>query len=145
MRVRAEFRHLQRLLLTGGVSSAVVARTMAELYDHYEDLEAEALESGCSQAEASTEALQRLGEARVLAEEILRHPEFKSWAFRWAWVPAVLRRFVILMFLVSTPVLVVVARGPVIVRWCVSTGLAMLVTGGLLLLLARMVRGGPGL
>ena len=144
MRGRAEFRHLQRLLLNGGVSSAAVTRTMAELYDHCEDLEAEAIASGCSREAASAEALARLGDVQVLAEEVLRHPEFKSWAFRWVWVPAVLRHFVIVTSLASMPVLVVVARGPLIVRWCVSTGLAMLVTAGLLLLLARIVRGGLG-
>ena len=144
MRGRAEFRHLQRLLLNGGVSSAAVTRTVAELYDHYEDLEAESIESGCSQEVATADALARLGDAKVLADEILRYPEFKSWAFRWVWVPAVLRNFLIVTSLASMPVLVVVSRGPLIVRWCVSTGLAMLVTAGLLLLLARIVRGGLG-
>ena len=135
---------MQRLLLNGGVSSAAVTRTMAELYDHYEDLEAEAIESGCSQEAATSEALARLGDVQVLADEVLRHPEFKSWAFRWIWVPAVLRHFLIVTSLASMPVLVVVSRGPLIVRWCVSTGLAMLVTAGLLLLLARLFRGSPG-
>ena len=144
MRGRAEFRHLQRLLLNGGVSSAAVTRTMAELYDHYEDIEAEAIESGSSQEAATVEALTRLGDVQVLAGEVLRHPEFKSWAFRWVWVPAVLRHFLIVTSFASMPVLVVVSRGPLIVRWCVSTGLAMLVTAGLLLLLARIVRGSLG-
>ena len=116
---------------------------MAELYDHYEDLEVEALEAGCSAEEASIEAIGRLGSGHALAEEILRYPEFKSWAFRWPWVPAVLRQLVILTSLASVPVLVVVSRGPVIVRWCVSAGLATLLTGGLLLLLGRMFLGGP--
>ena len=116
---------------------------MAELYDHYEDLEAEALEAGCTPDEASAEAIGRLGSGHALAEEILRYPEFRSWAFRWPWVPAVLRQLVILTSLVSVPVLVAVSRSPVIVRWCVSAGLATLLTGGLLLLLGRMFLGGP--
>ena len=136
-----EFRALRRELVRGGVAPAMVTRTLAELYDHYEDLESEALASGCSSAEASAEAMGRLGSSRVLAREVLSHPEFQSWAFRWPWVPAVLRHFVMLTSLASVPVLVVVSRGPVIVRWCVSTGLAMLITGALLLLLARMLIG----
>ena len=136
-----EFRALKRELVRGGVAPAMVTRTLAELHDHYEDLESEALESGCSPAEASAEAMERLGSNRVLAREVLRRPEFQSWAFRWSWVPAVLRQFVVLTSLASVPVLVVVSRGPVIVRWCVSTGLAMLVTGGLLLILARTLIG----
>ena len=137
----SEFRALRRDLVRGGVAPAMVTRTLAELYDHYEDLESEALASGRSSAEASAEAMERLGSSRVLAREVLGHPEFQSWAFRWSWVPAVLRRIVILTSLVSVPVLVVVSRGPVIVRWCVSTGLAMLITGALLLLLARTMIG----
>lgn len=137
----SEFRALRRELLRGGVAPAMVTRTLAELYDHFEDLEAESTASGCPPAVASAEAMQRLGSRRVLAREVMRHPEFQSWAFRWPWVPAVLRQFVLLTSLASVPVLVVVSRGPVIVRWCVSTGLATLITGGLLLLLARMLIG----
>jgi len=136
-----EFRALRRELVRGGVAPAMVTRTLAELYDHYEDLEFEALASGCSSAEASAEAMERLGSSRVLAREVLSHPEFQSRAFRWPWVPAVLRHFVMLTSLASVPVLVMVSRGPVIVRWCVSTGLAMLITGALLLLLARLLIG----
>lgn len=136
-----EFRALRRELIRGGVAPAMITRTLAELQDHFEDLKAEVLESGRPAQEAASEAIERLGSSRVLAQEVLRHPEFQSWAFRWPWVPAVLRQVVILASLASIPVLVVVSRGPVIVRWCVSTGLAMLVTGGLLLLLARMLIG----
>ena len=56
-----ELKALRRELIRGGVSSALVTRTMAELYDHYEDLEVAALEAGCSAEEASTEAIGRLG------------------------------------------------------------------------------------
>lgn len=136
-----EFRALKRALVHGGVAPAMVTRTLAELRDHHEDLEAEALASGCPAADASVEAMERLGSSRVLAREVLRHPEFQSWAFRWPWVPAVLRQAVILTSLASVPVLVVVSRGPVIVRWCVSTGLATLITGAMLLLLARTMIG----
>ena len=136
-----ELKALQRQLIRGGVAPAMITRTMGELYDHYEDLETEALESGCSAAEASAEATGKLGSSHVLAREVLRHPEFKSWAFRWPWVPAVLRQFVIVTSLAAVPVLVVISRGPLIVRWCVSTGLAMLVTGSLLLLLERILLG----
>ena len=136
-----EFGALRRELVRGGVAPAMVTRTLAELYDHYDDLESESLASGRSPAEASAGAMKRLGSSHVLAREVLQHPEFQSWAFRWSWVPAVLRQFVILTSLASVPVLVVVSRGPVIVRWCVSTGLAMLITGGLLLLLARTLIG----
>ena len=139
---RDELRLLRRALIHGGVEPSFVTRTLAELYDHYEDIEAEALRAGYSESEASAEALARLGRARVIADEVLKRPELKSWAFRWPWVPAVLRQLVILMAVATVPAAVVVSRGPVIVRWCVSTGLAVLLTGGLLLLMTRMISAG---
>ena len=136
-----EFRALKRKLVRGGVAPAIITRTLAELQDHHEDLQAEALASGRPVAEASVEAMERLGSSRVLAREVLRHPQFQSWAFRWPWVPAALRQAVVLTSLASVPVLVVVSRGPAIMRWCVSTGLAMLITGAMLLLLAHILIG----
>ena len=137
---KSELRALKRSLIHGGVAHLFVTRTLAELQDHYEDLENEALHAGCSEVEAATEARARLGEGSVLADEILKRPELKSWAFRWPWVPAVLRQLVILMSLATVPVAVIVGRGPVIVRWCVSTGLAVLLTGAMLLLMTQMIR-----
>ncbi len=132
---------MRRALVRGGVAPAIVTRALAELHDHYEDLESEVLASGCPPEEASADVMARLGSGRVLAREVLRHPEFQSWAFRWSWVPAVLRQVLVVISLASIPVLVVVSRGPVIARWCVSAGLAMLATGGMFLLLARMLIG----
>ena len=139
---REELTRVRRALISGGVEPFFVARTLAELSDHYEDLEAEARAAGYSESEASLDAMERLGRGQVIAEEVLRHPELKSWAFRWAWVPAVLRHLVILMSLATVPAVVVVTRGSVIVRWCVSTGLAVLLTGGLLLLMTQAISGG---
>lgn len=140
---RTEFRALRQVLVRDGVAPAIVARMLAELHDHHEDLQAEAMASGSTAAAASAEAMERLGSRAVLAEAVARHPELRSWAFRWPWVPVVLRPVAVASSLASVPVLIVVSRGAVILRWCVSTGLAMLVTGGLLLLLARLLIGRP--
>lgn len=139
---REELKRIRRALISGGVEPLYVARTLAELSDHYEDLEAEARAAGCSESEASLDAIERLGRGRVIAEEVLKRPELKSWAFRWVWVPAVLRHLVVLMSMATVPAVVVVTRGPVIARWCVSTGLAVLLTGGLLLLMTRAISAG---
>ena len=139
---RDELRLLRRALIRGGVEPFFVTRTLAEMHDHYEDIEAEALRAGYSESEASAEAVARLGHARVIADEILKRAELQSWAFRWPWVPAVLRQLVIFMSIATVPAAVVVSRGPVIVRWCVSTGLAVLLTGGLLLLMTRLISAG---
>ncbi len=139
---RANLRRLKRALIHGGVAPVFISRTLAELRDHCQDLEADALRAGCSVEEAGAEARSRLGEHSVIAAEILRRPELKVWAFRWPWVPLVLRRFVILVALSTVPAMAIVDRGSLITRWCISTGLAAFLTSGLFLLMQRVISAG---
>ena len=136
---KLELGSLKQALIRGGVAHSIVTRTLAELHDHYEDLERESIDAGRSLDEAADEARERLGEQRVIADHVLSRPPLLSWAFRWAWVPAVLRQLVVLASITTVPVTVIVSRGSVITRWCVSTGIALLLTSGLLLLLQRVV------
>ena len=139
---KADLRRLQRTLIRGGVAPVFISRTLAELRDHCQDLEADALRAGCSVEEARSEARNRLGEHSVIAAEILRRPELKVWAFRWPWGPLVLRRFVVFVAISTVPAMAIVGRGSLIARWCISTGLAALLTGGLFLLMQRMISAG---
>jgi len=132
-------RSLKRTLIRGGVAPVFVTRTLEELGDHYEDLEDEALRAGSSREEAGTDARGRLGQPSAIAAEVLRRPELKTWTFRWPWVRVVLHRFAVLLALSTAPAMAVVGRGASITRWCVSTGLAVLLTGSLLLLMQHMI------
>ena len=133
-----EMRGFRQILLRGGVLPAFADRAVEELRDHYDDLEREALRAGCSAVEASTHASARLGRGRVIAAEILKRQELRSWPYRWSWVAVLLRQLVLSAWLVATPALVVVARGPALARWGVSTGAAACLTVGLLLLMTQL-------
>lgn len=74
-----DWRQLKRVLLQGGVQFRYVHRAVIELQDHYLELEAEALGAGYSAVEAATDASARLGDATVLATEILQHNELKAY------------------------------------------------------------------
>ncbi len=75
--------HLRNTLLQGGVAYKHVRRFIAELKDHYEDLENEALKNGSSKQDARDLADSRLGEPEQLVKEMLERPELKSLGYRY--------------------------------------------------------------
>ena len=104
---KLELGSLKQALIRGGVAHSIVTRTLAELHDHYEDLERESIEAGLSPGDAAEEARQRLGEQQTIAGKVLDQPQLLSWAFRWPWVPAVLRHLVILASITTVPMAVI--------------------------------------
>ncbi len=125
------------LLRDGGVSSAYINRLLAELGDHYADLEREERAAGREPALATLEALRRLGQQDMIAAEVLAKPELRSWSDRWPWIVSLLRPVLLLLLLPTAPVLACAGRGPAIARWSVSISLGALLTGGLLLAMAQ--------
>ncbi len=130
---------LKTSLRAGGVSPAYISRLLAELDDHYADLEREERATGREPAIAAVEALRRLGQQDAIATEVLAKPELRSWPERWPWFVSLLRPVLLLLLLLlpALPVLACAGRGPAIARWSVSISLAALLTGGLLLAMAR--------
>lgn len=128
---------LKTSLCAGGVSPAYISRLLAELDDHYADLEREERATGREPAVASVEALRRLGQQDAIAAEVLAKPELRSWPERWPWIVSLLRPVLLLLLLPALPVLACAGRGPAIARWSVSISRAALLTGGLLLAMAR--------
>ena len=128
---------LKTSLRAGGVSPAYISRLLAELDDHYADLEREERATGRKSAVAAVEALRRLGQQDAIAAEVLAKPELRSWPERWPWIVSLLRPVLLLLLLPALPVLACAGRGPAIARWSVSISLAALLTGGLLLAMAR--------
>ena len=128
---------LKTSLRAGGVSPAYISRLLAELDDHYADLEREERATGREPAVASVEALRRRGQQDAIAAEVLVKPELRSWPERWPWFVSLLRPVLLLLLLPALPVLACAGRGPAIARWSVSISLAALLTGGLLLAMAR--------
>ena len=126
-------------LRDGGVSSAYISRLVAELDDHYADLEHEERATGREPAAAVVEALRRLGRQDTIAAEVLAKPELRSWPYRWPWIVRLLRPVLLLLLLPAVPVLACAGRGPAIARWSVSISLGVVLTGGLLLAMAESI------
>jgi hypothetical protein len=77
---------LRMRLLRGGVAPKHVNRTLKELRHHYADLERQALSEGLSQTDAAAQAVQQLGDPKLIIEAALARPELRSWAYRWPWL-----------------------------------------------------------
>ncbi len=127
------FAALRERLLSAGIASTYVERTVAELADHYEDLCAAARASGMGEADADGWARQALGTEEALVAAALARPELRAWSERWPRAARALRALAALGLLPLWPFAYCVDRGPVIARWGLSTALASLLTGGLLL------------
>ncbi len=121
------------------MSSAYISRLLAELDDHYADLEQDERASGREPAAAAAAALRRLGPPETIAAEVLAKPELRSWPYRWPWLVSLLRPIMVLLLLPSLPILACADRGPAIARWSVSISLGAVLTGGLLLAMAQTI------
>lgn len=75
----SQWQLLQRSLIKGGVPIWRVGRTVAELQDHYYELEDEALRAGLGPDEAAADAASRLGDMSQLADDYLDHAELTTW------------------------------------------------------------------
>lgn len=122
------FERLRTELLDGGVAPDCVENLLAELHDHFADLELDALEAGCSRAEAVAAAWSALGSEDSIVAAALCRPELMTWPHRWPRTASCVRSALFLALLPSVPVLYCVHRGPVICRWGVSACLASLIT-----------------
>jgi len=80
-----DLRGLRVHLLRGGVAPKHVNRTLRELQHHFADLEQKARSEGLSRTEAAAQAVEQLGDPKLIIEEALARPELSSWAYRWPW------------------------------------------------------------
>jgi hypothetical protein len=79
------FEALHETLLAGGVAPCHVRRYVSELSEHLEDLTAEQRAQGFDSEDAAIRARARLGDDAELAQAMLAHKEFRSWAARAPW------------------------------------------------------------
>lgn len=127
------FRNLQRELQRGGVGRRYIERTIAELRDHYADLEQSEIGRGLSPQEAAASAAAAIGDEQTLAAAVLSRPELKQWSHRWPRTARLIRSTALVVAMPAVPVLYCAYRRDVIVRWGASIGLASLLTVGLFL------------
>lgn len=124
---------LQAHLLRSGVARRYVVRAVAELQDHFEDLEIEAAELGLRPAAAARLARKKIGSIELIANQYLHRPELKCWIHRYPSMARIILPIVYIMLLPAIPIVAGVQNAPVIARWCVCLLLSGLVTASMLL------------
>lgn len=129
------FDRLQKYLLVSGVAPRLVNRTISELSDHYEDLEAEAMNNGLSRDEAGIEASTRIGDVKIIAKEILSRPELKCWAHRYPFLARFVLPVAYFLMIPAAPIFAGVAHAHLIGRWCVCLLLSAAVTSSMILVM----------
>jgi hypothetical protein len=99
---------------------------VAELEDHFEDLQYEAIEKGRSASEADAFAKRRIGDQAEIAERMLQTSEFKTWVYRYPRIARVYLPVAYAILLPVSPVLTGIANPWSIVRW----GAALMLSAG---------------
>jgi hypothetical protein len=130
-----DFGKLRSALLASGIRPRIATRFIAELRDHLDDLEADALSAGSTPAEAKAQALERIGSFAVIAEEMSRRSALKSWPYRYPAVARIWYPFAYVTLLPVAPIFYGAARAPIIGRWIACTMLGAAVTASMLLIL----------
>lgn len=137
---KRELESLRAALRRGGVAPRYIKRTLEELEDHYADLEAAALDAGCSADEAACRAREALGTGASIATAVLARAELKSWAAHWPRAARCVQCACAFAAYPAAPVHYLADHGADVARWGVSTGLSLLLTGGLLLTLSAALQ-----
>jgi hypothetical protein len=126
------FEKLARELEAAGAAPSVIARITEELKEHCADAEQAALERGLHPAEARRQARENLGSADAIVAAVASHPDLLDWRHRF---PQSARCVDSLTWCLATPAapFVYCASHPAfIVRWGLSSSLAVCVTGSIL-------------
>ena len=127
------FQSLRTQLREGGVDGRYIERTIAELRDHYADIERSEIGRGISPQAAAAAAAAAIGDERTIAAAVLSRPELRQWTRRWPRAARLLHSTALVAVMPAVPLIYCACRRDVIVRWGASIGLASLLTLGLLL------------
>jgi hypothetical protein len=129
------FEELRNYLLRSGIAPRHVKRTIAELNDHFEDLQLEAGSMGLSTGDASAFAESRIGAHKIIAQQMLARSELKTWIYRY---PRIARCYLPVAYLLLLPVAPVFAgaeNASAVARWGTSLMASAAVTAAMLLLM----------
>ena len=125
----ARFESLRLELLQSGVAPVYVERTILELREHYDDLEAAALAAGLSAEEAACDAHVTLGNERLIASAILARTELLAFSTRWPRLAHYLQSAATIGALPGLPLLYCIEHRPELARWGVALGVATTLMG----------------
>ena len=128
-----DFEWLRKELLRNGVSPRHVCRTILELADHFDDLEAEARRHGYDATTATVVARDRLGQMQQLAAAVAAHDELKSWIYRYPHLARIALPVAWVALLPVAPLFAGAAHAMTIVRWCACLLLSAVITAAMML------------
>jgi hypothetical protein len=128
-----EFTRLEEQLLAAGVVPRNVRRIVDELEDHLEDLRAEAVAIGYTDAEATAFARSRLGDQKDIAQGMLDDGGLKAWIYRYPRLARVYLPVAYLLVLPAAPVFAGLANPGKVVRWGAALMMSAGVTAAMLL------------
>jgi hypothetical protein len=122
-------------MLRNGVSARVIARTVAELDEHYSDLESEGMSGGMTMADAEEFATRQLGRPEALVAQVSQKAELRSWMFRYPRMARVLLPVAWIILQPVRPVFAGIEHFSSIVRWSTCLLLSALVTATMMLVM----------
>lgn len=129
------FEELRRYLLNSGITPRHVKRTIAELNDHFDDLQLEGKSEGLSAADAQAFAESRIGEHKLIAQNMLAKTELKTWIYRYPRVARLYLPVAYLLLLPAAPVFAGAEHASAVARWGTSLMVSAAVTAAMLLLM----------
>jgi len=133
--IQRDLRRFERRLLASGIKPRYAARARSELYDHIQDIEAEAVAQGAGAAGARAAALDGIGDFSAIAGEIIQCRDLKTWPYRYPRIARVWFPFAYATLLPVTPIIAGIERAPQIARWAACAMLGAAVTATMLLVL----------
>ncbi|RLA32770.1 MAG: hypothetical protein DRR11_07400 [Gammaproteobacteria bacterium] len=129
------FEELRRYLLNSGITPRHVKRTIAELNDHFDDLQLEGKSGGLSTLDAQAFAEARIGEHKLIAQNMLAKTELKTWIYRYPRVARLYLPVAYLLLLPAAPVFAGAEHASAVARWGTSLMVSAAVTAAMLLLM----------
>lgn len=138
------FEKLARELEAAGAAPSVIARIIQELKDHCTDAERAALERGMSADQARREARESLGSSATIVAAVTAHSHLLDWRHRWPQSARCLDSLSWYLALPAAPFVYCASHPAFIVRWGLSSSLAVCVTGSILLAMQWLVVVGNG-
>jgi hypothetical protein len=116
-----------------------VDRAIAELGEHYADLESAALAAGQSAEEAARTASAAMGSERAIAAAILARPELLTFSTRWPRVAHCLHSAAAISTLPGLPLIFCIEHRPELARWGLAVSLAATLMGSVLAVLNWLI------
>ena len=126
-------------LIKRGVTPFYVDRTVAELGEHYADLESAALAAGLTAEEAARAAREALGNEPAIVAAALARPELLTFSTRWPRVAHYLHSVATISALPGLPLMFCIEHRPELARWGAAVSVAAALMGSVLAVLNWLI------